>query len=165
MKNSLSFGIFLLVILLSSSLFASGVGLTGIGARATALGGNFRGIADDWSAMYWNPAGITQIEGMQFGGGLEVLWPVASYLPAQYLHPIFQAPSKFSTLYYKKLEGTKWQTVENEPRTFFIPSMGFVLGLIFTPLPVANIPSRAAPLKHASKNISVFCVGCFPREV
>ena len=73
MKKSLSIGAFLLIILLSSSLFASGVGLTGIGARATALGGNFRAIANDWSAMYWNPAGISQIQGMQFGSGLEIL--------------------------------------------------------------------------------------------
>ena len=129
MKNSLSSGTFLIIILLSGSLFASGVALTGIGARATALGGNFRGAADDWSAMYWNPAGITQISGMQFGGGMEVLWPVASYLPAQYLHPAFNSVSKFSGLYYKKLEGNKYKTVENEPRTFFIPSMGFVYSM------------------------------------
>jgi len=129
MKKSVFFGTILVVLCLSSSLFASGVGLTGVGARATALGGNFRGVADDWSAMYWNPAGITQIEGMQFGGGLEVLWPVASYLPAQYLHPVFQTPSKLSGLYYKKLEGDAYEIVENEPRTFFIPSMGFVYSM------------------------------------
>jgi hypothetical protein len=33
----------------------------GIGARAEALGGAFVAIADDPSALYWNPAGITQI--------------------------------------------------------------------------------------------------------
>ena len=33
----------------------------GIGARAVALGGNFTAIANDVSAMYWNPAGITEI--------------------------------------------------------------------------------------------------------
>lgn len=34
----------------------------GIGARATAMGDTFVGIADDVSATYWNPAGINQIE-------------------------------------------------------------------------------------------------------
>ncbi|MCB9208826.1 MAG: PorV/PorQ family protein [Ignavibacteriales bacterium] len=34
----------------------------GIGARAEALGGAFVAIADDPSALYWNPAGITQIK-------------------------------------------------------------------------------------------------------
>ncbi len=33
----------------------------GIGARAEALGGAFVAIANDPSALYWNPAGITQI--------------------------------------------------------------------------------------------------------
>ncbi|MBN1466879.1 hypothetical protein JXA02_14085 [candidate division KSB1 bacterium] len=27
-------------------------------ARATAMGGNYRAVAADWSAMYWNPAGL-----------------------------------------------------------------------------------------------------------
>ncbi len=34
----------------------------GIGARAEAMGGAFVAIADDPSALYWNPAGITQIK-------------------------------------------------------------------------------------------------------
>lgn len=33
----------------------------GVGARAEALGGAFVAIADDPSALYWNPAGITNI--------------------------------------------------------------------------------------------------------
>lgn len=33
----------------------------GIGARATAMGGSFVAIADDPSAVYWNPAGIARI--------------------------------------------------------------------------------------------------------
>lgn len=33
----------------------------GVGARAVALGGNFTAIANDVSAIYWNPAGITEI--------------------------------------------------------------------------------------------------------
>jgi len=33
----------------------------GVGARAEALGGAFASIANDPSALYWNPAGITQI--------------------------------------------------------------------------------------------------------
>ena len=33
----------------------------GVGARAVALGGNFTAVANDVSAMYWNPAGISEI--------------------------------------------------------------------------------------------------------
>ena len=35
------------------------------GTRASAMGGAFVGLADDYSAVYWNPAGITQIKGME----------------------------------------------------------------------------------------------------
>ncbi len=34
-----------------------------VGARAVALGSGFAGVADDPTALYWNPAGITQAQG------------------------------------------------------------------------------------------------------
>ncbi len=40
------------------SLFAGGFALSGIGSRAISMGGAFRGMANDPTAMYWNPAGI-----------------------------------------------------------------------------------------------------------
>lgn len=36
----------------------------GVGARAEAMGGSFVAIADDPSALYWNPAGIVQLDGI-----------------------------------------------------------------------------------------------------
>lgn len=33
----------------------------GVGARAMAMGGAYVGVADDYSAMYWNPAGLAQM--------------------------------------------------------------------------------------------------------
>ncbi len=35
----------------------------GVGARAAALGGSFTALANDVSTIYWNPAGITNING------------------------------------------------------------------------------------------------------
>jgi long-chain fatty acid transport protein len=52
---------FLTAVLLSlcvGTLFAGGFALSGVGSRATAMGGAFRGLADDPSAMFWNPAGL-----------------------------------------------------------------------------------------------------------
>lgn len=40
----------------------------GVGARAVALGGNFVALADDPSALYWNPAGITELKKMSIAG-------------------------------------------------------------------------------------------------
>lgn len=36
----------------------------GVGARAVAMGGGFVALADDGSALYWNPAGMMQTRGM-----------------------------------------------------------------------------------------------------
>jgi hypothetical protein len=37
-----------------------------VGARSCAMGGAFTGLADDESALYFNPAGITSLEGKRF---------------------------------------------------------------------------------------------------
>jgi long-chain fatty acid transport protein len=113
MKQLTSSGTFFIVILLTSSVFASGVALTGIGARATALGGNFRGIANDWSAMFWNPAGIAQIKGFHVGGSFELIMPGSKFTLTQNVPP-------FSVY--------KTEEFENEPKTFPIPAAGFVYG-------------------------------------
>lgn len=47
----------LVLLLVSSSVLASGFEVTGLGTKARAMGGAFRAIADDWTAAYYNPAG------------------------------------------------------------------------------------------------------------
>ena len=39
----------------------------GLGARAESMGGAFIGVADDWTAIYWNPAGLAQLHGAGVG--------------------------------------------------------------------------------------------------
>lgn len=49
----------------TSSIYASDAGAflrIGAGARALGMGGAFTAVADDATAAYWNPAGLTQIE-------------------------------------------------------------------------------------------------------
>ena len=113
MKRFSSFATVIFVIFLTSSVFASGVGLTGIGARATALGGNYRAIANDWSAMFWNPAGLTQIKGFHVGGSFELIMPGSKYTLSQNVPPF--------AVY-------KTEEFKNEPKTFPIPAAGFVYG-------------------------------------
>jgi long-chain fatty acid transport protein len=45
--------------------FGNGFYSPTVGQRASAMGGAFIGLADDYSAVHWNPAGITQIKGME----------------------------------------------------------------------------------------------------
>jgi long-chain fatty acid transport protein len=48
-------------VLLSAGLFAQDWNITGAGARAAGIGGAFIGIADDATAIGWNPGGLTQL--------------------------------------------------------------------------------------------------------
>lgn len=41
-----------------------------VGARALAMGGAFTGIANDFTAIYWNPAGLAQIRSYEISGGI-----------------------------------------------------------------------------------------------
>lgn len=60
---------------------AGGFALSGVGSKAINMGGAFRGLADDWSAAYWNPAGLTQIEQSQLTGMLVAINPKPEYTP------------------------------------------------------------------------------------
>jgi len=65
------FFLYLLVVILifglAKTVRASGITDTyGVGSRAIALGGAFTAVADDFSATYYNPAGLGQIKGHHF---------------------------------------------------------------------------------------------------
>jgi long-subunit fatty acid transport protein len=45
----------------------------GVGARALGMGGAYNGVASDYSAIYWNPAGLAQMTRAEFSTGLSYL--------------------------------------------------------------------------------------------
>lgn len=49
---------FIVALALSVNIFANGLSLNSIGPKALGMGGAFIGLADDPSAIYWNPAGL-----------------------------------------------------------------------------------------------------------
>lgn len=57
----------LLVVVSFCGLFAQGIdwNITGAGSRAMGMGGAFIGLADDATAISWNPAGLYQLERME----------------------------------------------------------------------------------------------------
>jgi hypothetical protein len=62
-----------LVMVLSALALADGVGAfstfkSGIGARALGMGGAFVAVADDATAVVWNPAGLAQLNDTRLGG-------------------------------------------------------------------------------------------------
>lgn len=54
--------IFFAFVGISSSYAGGGFALPGVGSKALNMGGAFRGLADDWSAAYWNPAGLAYLD-------------------------------------------------------------------------------------------------------
>ena len=53
----------MLVMVLATGAFANGLALNSIGTRALGMGGAMVGLADDVTAIYWNPSGISNVEG------------------------------------------------------------------------------------------------------
>ncbi len=53
--------------LLSALAIANGLNLNSLGSRALAMGGAFVGLADDFSTIYWNPAGMAYFDKRYFG--------------------------------------------------------------------------------------------------
>ena len=101
------------------NIHAAGIELTNIGSRATAMGGNYRSIADDWSAMYWNPAGLAFTNGWSAGLSLEYVM----------LRPTFLAGnSHYYNLnggeIFRPFSATYTTTRDAEPLNFLVPSFG-----------------------------------------
>lgn len=63
MKWGKALPVFLVLMLAASTSFAAGFRLPEAGAKAMGMGFAFTAQADDPSAIYFNPAGITQLEG------------------------------------------------------------------------------------------------------
>jgi long-chain fatty acid transport protein len=67
------------ILLLTSGLLANGLNLNGFGARAVAMGGAFVGLADDFTAVFWNPAGLALMKKGTFGLTGDLLIPTSKY--------------------------------------------------------------------------------------
>ncbi len=68
-----------LLLLLPLGLFGNGLNLNSLGSKALSMGGAFVGLADDFSAAFWNPAGIAQFETSYLGFYFTDVIPSGSY--------------------------------------------------------------------------------------
>ncbi len=96
---------------LTSFAAANGLNLNGLGTRSQAMGGAFVGIADDFSAVFWNPAGAAGFKQTTFGFYAVDLIPRATYgqWPLTLEVPVIDAKTKVShylgglAAYYKPI--------------------------------------------------------------
>ncbi|MBW6513535.1 MAG: outer membrane protein transport protein [Candidatus Syntrophosphaera sp.] len=73
---------------ISAALFAGGFALSGVGSRATSMGGAFRGMADDATAMFWNPAGLAFMDQSEISLGGTFIQPDSRWqntVPLEYM--------------------------------------------------------------------------------
>jgi len=114
--------LFLVFVFATGCAFAAGVDLTGIGARAQALGGNYRAISNDWSGMYWNPAGLAFTNGLGGGFSVEFVTPKAGFTVGNsHYGNLHNTLAPFSAVYRSERF--------NEGQTFVVPSGGITLNM------------------------------------
>lgn len=117
----------LLLTLMAVSLFASnGTQIGTVGARSTAMGSAFRGLADDWSAVYFNPAGLTQLQGKwTIGFSTGLIAPRGSYTANPY--PVEMMPS--GLMYLDERDATAQNFVVPAMSIFYKASEKMTVGL------------------------------------
>lgn len=67
-----------LIFALGTTSFANGLSLNSVGTRALGMGGAFVGLANDATALYWNPAGLAKLQNSILVFGTDVM-PNATY--------------------------------------------------------------------------------------
>ena len=77
-----------LALVFSASLvFGSGFSIYEQGAKATAMAGAFAAQANDVTAIFYNPAGITALNGFQVGFGADIIVPHANFTGPNSIDP------------------------------------------------------------------------------
>jgi long-chain fatty acid transport protein len=79
MSKKYPIAILALLLVLPGLAPANGLNLNGLGSRAQAMGGAFVGIANDFSVVFWNPAGAAGFRKETFGVYAMDLIPSATY--------------------------------------------------------------------------------------
>ena len=87
------FTVTILALVFSASLaFGSGFSIFEQGAKATSMSGAFAAQANNVTAIFYNPAGITSLDGFQIGFGSTIIMPYASFTG-----PTSSDPNLYST--------------------------------------------------------------------
>lgn len=161
MLNKAKWLILLVVCLMfiSSPLFAGGFNLYEHGAKSTALAGAFTARADNASAIYFNPAGIVQLDGWNAYMGASIVQPLAKFtgedpypgygVEEEAKHRLFMPPGMYLTnrvhekvavglgIYAPFAIGTEWDDPDFSGR--YISYKTDLAGIFVTPSVAAQV--------------------------
>ena len=104
----------------------------GVGARAVALGGNYVGLANDASALYWNPAGITNLDKISFSATHTKWFAGITHNAVMFALPI-DDNSAFGIEILHLTSGDIEQTTidEQEGNGIFYDATDFSMGIVY----------------------------------
>lgn len=94
------------LILFTTLAFGSGFSIYEHGAKATAMGGAFIAQANDATAIFYNPAGITGLQGFHLSLGATVIQPQAYFLGPTSIDENLYSPAKDETFVMPALYAT-----------------------------------------------------------
>jgi tetratricopeptide (TPR) repeat protein len=109
-----------LIVLFASAIFAGkadygtdSVFGTGTGARALSMGGAFSALADDSSAVFWNPAGLTHLERQELSFMHYPLYMSTLYNSVTYGQPFLDFGTIGAAFYRLHTDGIKSYTASD----------------------------------------------------
>lgn len=80
-KRLIYVAIALSVLLIGGVVWGAEFAVDGVGVKALSMGGAFRGLADDWSACFWNPAGLGFLEKSELNASFAAMLYLPKYNP------------------------------------------------------------------------------------
>ena len=107
------------------------IDLTGIGTRAQSMGGNFRSIADDYSAMFWNPAGLAFQEGNHLGFSMTIVDQSSTFRVAPsplYMKKEVSGPQALPDESIRQFSAVYPKSIRSSTPVVAVPSIGFIHG-------------------------------------
>ncbi len=106
------FAILILVLLLPYAIFGGVIKddiSKGAGARAAGMGGAFTAVADDYSAYFWNPAGLVLVDRMNVNVSYDSVFKGKEYdFGINYTHPLFDSMTVSATYFKGMYSSSKY---------------------------------------------------------
>jgi long-chain fatty acid transport protein len=99
------------VLILTSLAAANGLNLNGLGTRAQAMGGAYVSLANDFSAVFWNPAGAAGFRKETFGFYATDLIPRATYRRDSFIPEDYPIDAKTDTSHYLGFLGAYYRPI------------------------------------------------------
>lgn len=134
MKKFLPAVVFSLLFFTATTASAGCVDTYGIGSKAAALGGAYGAYADDVFAVYYNPAGLTQIDRPTVAGGLMVMDPTINVYNYDVTGGVASNPtttpySPVINRYNASNNLTGPKNFNDDSSDLYVPHMGFAMPL------------------------------------